>query len=57
MYLIPGAKPGFRTRMRTCLNLIPVNEKYPPDDVVVRAMTASGAEPSLIVTSAPATAR
>jgi hypothetical protein len=57
MYLTPGAKPGFRTRMRTCLNLIPLNEKYPPGDVVVRAMTASGAAPSLIVTSAPATAR
>jgi hypothetical protein len=57
MYLTPGAKPGFRTRMRTCLNLIPLNEKYPPDDVVVRAMTKSGAAPSLIVTSAPATAR
>jgi hypothetical protein len=57
MYLTPGAKPGFRTRMRTCLNLIPLNEKYPPGDVVVRAMTESGAAPSLIVTSAPATAR
>lgn len=57
MYLTPGAKPGFRTRMRTCLNLIPVNEKYPPGDVVVRAMTESGASPLLIATSAPATAR
>jgi hypothetical protein len=54
---MPGAKPDFRTRMRTCLNLIPLNEKYPPDDVVVRAMTESGAAPSLIVTSAAATAR
>ena len=57
MYLTPGANPGFCTRMRTCLNLIPLNEKYPPGDVVVRAMTASGAAPSLIATSAPATAR
>jgi len=57
IYLTPGANPGLRTRMRTCLNLIPLNEKYPPGDVVARAMTASGAAPSLIVTSAPATAR
>lgn len=57
MYLTPGAKPGFRTRMTTCLNLIPLNEKYPPDDVVVRAITESGASPLLIATSAPATAR
>jgi len=57
MYLTPGAKPGFRTRMRTCLNLIPLKEKYPPGDVVVRAMTASGASPLLMATSAPATAR
>jgi hypothetical protein len=57
MYLTPGANPGFCTRMSTCLNLIPANEKYPPDDVVVRAMTESGASPLLIETSAPATAR
>jgi hypothetical protein len=57
MYLTPGANPDFRTRMRTCLNLIPLNEKYPPGEVVVRAMMAFGAAPSLIVTSAPATAR
>ena len=57
MYLTPGAKPGFRTRMTTCLNLIPLNEKYPPADVVVRAMTESGASPLLIATSAPATPR
>jgi len=57
MYLMPGAKPLFCTRKSTCLNLIPLNEKYPPGDVVVLAMTASGAAPSLIVTSAPATAR
>jgi len=57
MYLTPGANPGFRTRMTTCLNLIPLNEKYPPGDVVVRAMTSSGVAPSLIATSAPATAR
>jgi hypothetical protein len=57
MYLTPGANPAFRTRMRTCLNLIPGTEKYPPGDVVVRAMTESGASPLLIATSAPATAR
>jgi len=57
MYLTPGANPALRTRMRTCLNLIPLNEKYPPGDVVARAMTTSGAAPSPIVTSAPATAR
>lgn len=57
MYLTPRAKPGFCTRMSTCLNLIPVNEKYPPDDVVVRATTESGTSPLLISTSAPATAR
>jgi hypothetical protein len=57
MYLTPGANPVFRTRMRTCLNLIPANEKYPPGDVVLCAMTESGASPLLIVTSASATAR
>jgi len=57
MYLTPGAKPGFRTQMTTCLNLIPLNEKYPPGDVVVRAITEPGASPLLIATSAPATAR
>ena len=57
MYLTAGAKPGFRTRMTTCLNLIPLNEKYPPGDVVVRALTESGASPLLIATSAPGTAR
>jgi hypothetical protein len=57
MYWTPGANPAFRTRMRTCLNLIPGKEKYPPLDVVVRAMTESGASPLLIATSAPATAR
>lgn len=57
MYLTPVANPGDRTRMRTCLSLIPLNEKYPPADVVVRAMTESGASPSLISTAAPATAR
>lgn len=57
MYLTAGAKPGLRARMSTCLNLIPVNEAYPPDEAVVRATTASGASPLLISTSAPATAR
>jgi hypothetical protein len=57
MYLTPGAKPARCTRMRTCLNLIPGKEKYPPGDVVVRAMTESGLSPLLIATSAPATAR
>jgi hypothetical protein len=57
MYLTPGANPVFCTRMRTCLNLIPLNEKYPPADVVARPMTESGASPLLIATSAPATAR
>jgi hypothetical protein len=57
MYLTPGAKPGCRTRMTTCLNLIPLNEKYPPGDVVVRAMTESGASALLMVTWAPGTAR
>jgi hypothetical protein len=27
MYEVPGAKPGFCTRMRTCRNLIPLKEK------------------------------
>ena len=57
MYLMPGANPGFCTRTRTCLNLIPSNEKYPPGDVVVRDMTESGMSPLLIATSAPPTAR
>lgn len=57
MYLTLGAKPGLCTRMRTCLNLIPGKEKYPPGDVLVRAMTESGASPLLIATSAPGTAR
>ena len=57
IYLTPRANPGFCTRMTTCLNLIPANEKYPPADVVLRAMTESGASPLLIVTSAPGTAR
>jgi hypothetical protein len=57
MYLTAGANPGARTRMRTCLNVIPLNEKYPPGDVVPRAMTESGTSPFLIEMSALATAR
>jgi len=57
MYLTAVAKPIARTRMRTWRNLIPLNEKYPPADVVVRAMTESGASPFMIATSALPTPR
>jgi hypothetical protein len=57
MYLTPGSNPGLRTCNTTCLNLIPGNETYPPADVVARAITESGASPSLMVTSAPGIAR
>jgi len=57
MYFTAVAKPNARTRMRTWRNLIPLNEKYPPADVVVRAMTESGASPFMMATSAPPTPR
>ena len=57
MYLTPIWKPGFWTCTTTCLDLMPGKEKYPPDEVVARAITESGALPLLIVTLAPGTAR
>ena len=57
MYFTPVAKPDLRTRTSTCLNRIPGNDAYPPEEVVVRAMTESGESPFLISTSALATAR
>jgi hypothetical protein len=45
IYFAAGANPDLRTRMSTCLNLIPLNEKYPPGEVVVRAISESGASP------------
>jgi hypothetical protein len=56
-YLTPFSNPDLYARRMMCLNLIPGNEKYPPGDVVARAITESGASPFAIVTSAPATAR
>lgn len=57
MYLMPGSNPALRTRMTTCLNVIPGNETYPPGEVVACATATLGAAASKIVTSAPGTAR